>query len=138
LSKTYDDLKRAEHSRHGGNIVGAGLRIQGGISGDEDLLVDGIVEGPIELQGSTLTIGAKGKVTADVIAREVVVYGHVNGNLTATDRIEIKKEGSIVGALKTGRIVIEDGANVKGSIEIIQQDKAAHATAAQGTSQKAK
>jgi cytoskeletal protein CcmA (bactofilin family) len=130
LSKTYDDLKRAEHSRHGGNIVGFGLRIQGGISGDEDLLVDGIVEGPIDLRDRTLTVGAKGKVTADVVAREVVVYGQVNGNLTATDRIEIKKEGSIVGSLKTGRIVIEDGANIKGSIAIIQRDQAAQATAA--------
>ncbi|MGA8267042.1 MAG: polymer-forming cytoskeletal protein [Candidatus Acidiferrales bacterium] len=63
-------------------------------------------------------MGASAKVTADVIAREVVVYGNVKGNLQARDRIEIKKDGSVVGDLTTARIMIEDGAYFKGSIEI--------------------
>jgi cytoskeletal protein CcmA (bactofilin family) len=63
-------------------------------------------------------VGASAKVTADVIAREVVVYGNVKGNLRARDRIEIKKDGSVVGDLTTARIMIEDGAYFKGSIEI--------------------
>jgi cytoskeletal protein CcmA (bactofilin family) len=63
-------------------------------------------------------VGASAKVTADIIAREVVVYGNVKGNLRARDRIEIKKDGSVVGDLTTARIMIEDGAYFKGSIEI--------------------
>jgi cytoskeletal protein CcmA (bactofilin family) len=120
MSETYDELKRAEHSRHGGNIVGAGLVIKGAISGQEDLLVDGIVDGPIQLGEGILTIGAKGQISSDVAAREITVYGIVKGNLNGRDRIEIKKEGSVIGNLTTGRIVIEDGATVKGSIEIVR------------------
>jgi len=120
-------LKRAEYSRHGGNILSADLRLKGEISGNEDLLVDGIVEGPIQLGDGMLTVGATGKITADVVACEVVVYGEVKGNLAARDRIEIKKEGSMVGDLTTARLIIEDGANVKGSIEIIGRDKSSRA-----------
>jgi cytoskeletal protein CcmA (bactofilin family) len=121
LSKTYDDLKLAEQSRHGSNVVSAGLRVKGEILGNEDLLVDGSIEGTIQLGDGILTIGASGRMTADVVAREVIVYGEVKGNLVARDRIQIKKEGSVVGDLTTGRIVIEDGATFKGSIEIVRQ-----------------
>ncbi len=72
----------------------------------------------MQLEDRKLTVGASAKVTADVIAREVVVYGNVKGNLRARDRIEIKKDGSVVGDLTTARISIEDGAYFKGSIEI--------------------
>jgi len=121
LSKTYDDLRLAEQPRHGGNHVSAGLRVKGEISGSEDLLVDGTIEGPIQLGNGILTIGARGKITADVVAREIIVYGEVKGNLAAQDRIQIKKDGSVVGDLTTGRIHIEDGASFKGSIEIVRQ-----------------
>ena len=80
--------------------------------------MDGSVEGLIQLEDRKLTVGASAKVTADMIAREVVVYGNVKGNLRARDRIEIKKDGSVVGDLTTARIMIEDGAYFKGSIEI--------------------
>jgi cytoskeletal protein CcmA (bactofilin family) len=80
--------------------------------------VDGSVEGLIQLEDRKLTVGASAKLTADVVAREVVVYGAVKGNLRARDRIEIKKDGSVVGDLTTARIMIEDGAYFKGSIEI--------------------
>jgi cytoskeletal protein CcmA (bactofilin family) len=128
VSKTYDDLKSAEHSRHGGNVVSAGVRIKGAISGQEDLLVDGIVEGPIQLGDGILTVGVRGKITADVVAREVIIYSEVKGNLAARDRIEIKKDGSVLGDLLTGRIVIEDGAIFKGSIEIVRQKTEAAGT----------
>jgi len=82
------------------------------------LYVDGDVEGPIQLADGKLTVGTSGTITADVVAREVIIYGRVKGNLQARDRIEIKKEGSVVGDLLTARIVIEDGAQFKGSIEI--------------------
>ncbi len=98
--------------------LGASLHVKGEISGNEDLLIDGSVEGLIQLDERKLTIGATAKVTADIIAREVVVYGNVKGNLRAKDRIEIKKDGSVNGDLTTARIMIEDGAYFKGSIEI--------------------
>ena len=98
--------------------LGASLHVKGEISGNEDLLIDGSVEGLIQLDDRKLTVGTTAKVTADIIAREVVVYGNVKGNLRAKDRIEIKKDGSVNGDLTTARISIEDGAYFKGSIEI--------------------
>src|SRR5271156_151829 len=101
------------------------LHVKGEITGNEDLLIDGTVEGLVQLEDRKLTVGASAKVTADVIAREVVVYGNVKGNLRARDRIEIKKDGSVVGDLTTARISIEDGAYFKGSIEIDKTGDAA-------------
>ena len=98
--------------------LGASLHVKGEISGNEDLHIDGSLEGLIQLEDRKLTVGASAKLTADVVAREVVVYGSVKGNLRARDRIEIKKDGSVVGDLTTARIMIEDGAYFKGSIEI--------------------
>src|SRR5215831_10814901 len=98
--------------------LGASLHVKGEITGNEDLAIDGSVEGLVHLEDRKLTIGASARLTADVIAREVVVYGNVKGNLRARDRIEIKKDGSVVGDLTTARIMIEDGAYFKGSIEI--------------------
>jgi len=105
--------------------LGASLHVKGEITGNEDLAIDGSVEGLVQLEDRKLTIGASARLTADVIAREVVVYGNVKGNLRARDRIEIKKDGSVVGDLTTARIMIEDGAYFKGSIEI---DKAGEAS----------
>ena len=120
MSRIYDEVKRAEQSRHGGNVVGVGLLFKGQISGNDDLLVDGSMEGSIQLGGGMLTVGSSGKLTADVVAREVVVYGKLRGNVAARERIDIKKDGSVVGDLTTGRIAIEDGANFKGSVEIVK------------------
>jgi cytoskeletal protein CcmA (bactofilin family) len=113
-----NDVELGNSARAGADCVGTGLRIKGELSGDEDLLVEGTVEGPIRLAGHKLTIGISGKLTSDVIAREIVVHGSVKGNMRATERIEIMKKGSVVGDLTTARILIEDGASFKGSIEI--------------------
>ena len=104
--------------------LGASLHVKGEISGNEDLHIDGSVEGLVQLEDRKLTVGASAKLTADVVAREVVVYGSVKGNLRARDRIEIKKDGSVVGDLTTARIMIEDGAYFKGSIEIDRNGEA--------------
>ena len=98
--------------------LGGSLHVKGEITGNEDLHVDGSVEGLVQLEDRKLTVGASARVSADIIAREIVVYGNVKGNLRARDRIEIKKDGSVVGDLTTARIMIEDGAYFKGSIEI--------------------
>lgn len=105
--------------------LGASLHVKGEISGNEDLHIDGSVEGLVQLEDRKLTVGASAKLNADVVAREVVVYGSVKGNLRARDRIEIKKDGSVVGDLTTARIMIEDGAYFKGSIEIDKTGDAA-------------
>ena len=81
--------------------LGASLHVKGEITGNEDLHIDGSVEGLIQLEERKLTVGVSAKLTADVVAREVVVYGSVKGNLRAKDRIEIKKDGSVVGDLTT-------------------------------------
>src|SRR6266849_5318792 len=98
--------------------LGSSLHVKGEITGSEDLLIDGSVEGLIQLDERKLTVGATAKVTADIVARELVVFGNVKGNLRAKDRIEIKKDASVNGDLTTARIMIEDGAYFKGSIEI--------------------
>jgi len=96
----------------------AGLHVKGDITGKEDLHVDGTVEGLIQLEPCKLTVGANAKITGDVVAREVIVHGSIKGNLRVRDRIEIKKDGSVNGDLTTARIMIEDGAYFKGSVEI--------------------
>ena len=115
---TGNDAIRPLGNTGTGARLGSSLHVKGEISGNEDLLIDGTVEGLITLDERKLTVGASAKVTADIIAREVVVYGTVKGNLRAKDRIEIKKDGSVNGDLTTGRIMIEDGAYFKGSVEI--------------------
>lgn len=118
LETSYPATSSDRMSSSGTARLGASLHVKGEITGNEDLAIDGSVEGLVHLEDRKLTIGASARVTADVIAREVVVYGNVKGNLRARDRIEIKKDGSVVGDLTTARIMIEDGAYFKGSIEI--------------------
>lgn len=98
--------------------LGASLTIKGQIIGEEDLQIDGKVEGPITLNGHRLTIGRSAQLHSEVSAREVVVYGKASGNLHARDRVEIKKDGEVHGDIITSRISIEDGAYFKGRIEI--------------------
>jgi cytoskeletal protein CcmA (bactofilin family) len=98
--------------------LGPGLKIDGELIGHEDLKIEGKIEGAISLGGYRLNVGSTAHIHADITAREVVVAGEVIGNVTAPDRIELKKGGSIVGDLTTARLVIEDGAFFKGAIEI--------------------
>ena len=100
--------------------LGPSLHLKGEISGNEDLDIDGTVEGRVQINERKLTVGATAKLTADVIAGEVIVYGSVKGNVRGKGKIEIKKDGSVNGDLTTAQIVIEDGAYFKGSIEIVQ------------------
>ncbi|MFZ0633997.1 MAG: polymer-forming cytoskeletal protein [Candidatus Acidiferrales bacterium] len=88
------------------------------ISGNEDLRLEGSLEGPISVRCHSLTVGPAAKATAEVVAQEVIVFGELIGNLHAANRIEIKKNGSVVGDLTTPRITIEDGAYFKGKVQI--------------------
>ncbi|HKV63168.1 MAG TPA: polymer-forming cytoskeletal protein [Candidatus Acidoferrum sp.] len=105
-------------AEHETGWLGSNLQVKGEITGTEDLLIDGAVEGQIHLDERKLTVGTAAKVTADVDARDVVVYGYLKGNVRAKGRIEIKKDGAIIGNLTTAQIMIEDGAGFKGTIEI--------------------
>jgi cytoskeletal protein CcmA (bactofilin family) len=98
--------------------LGSTLEIKGQINGDEDLQVDGKVTGPIQLGGQKLTVGRSGQLNSEISAREIIVYGKVTGNVRARDRVEIKKDGSVIGDITTARISVEDGAYFKGRIEI--------------------
>ena len=111
--------------------IGPSVQIKGEINGSEDLEIHGSVEGTVTLDERRLTIGPTAKVSADLTAREIVIYGSVKGNLKAKDRIEIKKDGSVVGDLSTARIMIEDGAYFKGSIEIERGAESQRAAKAQ-------
>jgi cytoskeletal protein CcmA (bactofilin family) len=98
--------------------LGSSLQIKGEITGSEDLQIDGIVDGPIFLDGHALTVGSTAQLNSEIHAGEVVVYGKTVGDVDASGRVEITKDGSIVGDISCARISIEDGAHFKGRIEI--------------------
>jgi cytoskeletal protein CcmA (bactofilin family) len=102
----------------GGALIGKSVIVKGQVLSREDLAVDGELEGTLELPEHRVTIGPNGKVQASIKAREVVIIGTVHGNIEATDKIDIRKDAKLVGDIKTTRIVIEDGAYFKGSIDI--------------------
>jgi cytoskeletal protein CcmA (bactofilin family) len=104
------------------NHVGSAVRIEGEISGQQDLLVDGEVAGKITISGHTLTVGAKGDVKADIRAKNVVLVGNVVGNIEASGRIEVRGQCNLLGNVRSPRIMIENGAYIKGSIEVIRPE----------------
>jgi cytoskeletal protein CcmA (bactofilin family) len=102
--------------------IGKAVKINGQIQSKEDLFVDGDVEGTLEAPDHRLTIGPNGKVHATIKAREVVALGNIQGNVEAADKIEIRKEARLIGDIRTARIIIEDGAYFKGSIDIVKSE----------------
>ena len=104
--------------------IGKAVRINGQINSKEDLYVDGDVEGILEAPEHKLTIGPNGTVHATIKAREVVALGSIQGNVEAADRIEIRKDAKLIGDIRTARIIIEDGAYFKGSIDIVKPEPA--------------
>lgn len=98
--------------------IGKSLVIKGEVTGSESLYIDGKVEGSINLSGNRVTVGRNGQVAANISAREIVVLGKVRGNVTASDRVDIRSEGSLTGDVTAQRISIEDGAFFKGGIDI--------------------
>ena len=98
--------------------IGKSLVVKGEVSGSESLYIDGKVEGTINLPGNRVTVGRNGQVAANILAREVVVLGKVRGNVNASDRVDIRSEGSLTGDVTAARISIEDGAYFKGGIDI--------------------
>ena len=102
-------------------VIGPSMEIKGDIRSREELMVEGDVEGTIESY-STVTIGANGKVKANIKAREVAIYGSVRGNIEVAEKIAIREKGSLIGDIKTAGISIDDGAYFKGSIDIVRPE----------------
>lgn len=98
--------------------IGKSLVIKGEVTGSESLYIDGRVEGSIHLPGNRVTVGRNGVIAANITAREAVILGKVRGNVSATDRVDIRSEGSLTGDVVAQRISIEDGAFFKGGIDI--------------------
>jgi cytoskeletal protein CcmA (bactofilin family) len=122
-SSSVESASRAAVSNAGDQAtISKGLFIKGEITGSESLFIDGKVEGSVNLNGNRVTVGRNGHVAASITAREVVVLGKVRGNVTATDRVDIRAEGALTGDVAAARISIEDGAFFKGGIDIRKPD----------------
>jgi cytoskeletal protein CcmA (bactofilin family) len=113
---------RTEPDVRGSATIGKAVKVVGQIFSREDLFVDGDLEGTVEALEHRLTIGPNGTVKASVKAREVAVLGTIQGDVEAADKIEIRKDAKLVGNIKTARIIIEDGAYFKGSIDIVKPE----------------
>lgn len=98
--------------------IGKSVVIKGELSGSEDLTIEGQVEGKIELRQNILTIGPNGKIKATVFAKAIIVQGEVHGNITATDKVDIRDNGSVDGDLSSPRVAIAEGAHFRGSIDM--------------------
>lgn len=116
--RSYD----APTTTSGSATIGKAVMIKGQIFSREDLVIDGEIEGSVEAAEHRVTVGPNGKVHAGVKAREIVILGGINGNVEAAEKIDIRKDAKLIGDIKTARIVIEDGAYFKGSIDIIKGD----------------
>ena len=115
-----DALRSSEIATIGKSVV-----VKGELSGNEDLVIDGDVEGSITLRGQTLTVGPNGRVRANIEARNVILHGRVDGDIHAADRVDLRKSASLSGNISTARISIEDGAFFKGGIDIQKPDSGA-------------
>lgn len=99
-------------------VIGPSIRIQGDLTGEEDLVIEGRVDGKIELKQQSVTIGQSGRVKADVIARTISVEGEVRGNLLADEQVTVRRSGHVQGNITAPRVSLEDGAKFKGSIDM--------------------
>jgi len=115
--------------------IGKSVVIKGELSGSEDLYLDGEVEGSIVLNGNSLTVGPNGRVRAHIKAREVVVHGKVDGNILNAERVELRRSAAVLGDITSQRIMIEDGAYLKGSVDVQRDAKSASAGASGNSSQ---
>ena len=99
-------------------MIGASIKIKGDIVGDENLVIDGDVEGQISLASHDLTIGASGSVTANLSAKVVHIHGTVNGDIEGSELVVVSKTGRVLGNIVAPRVTLEDGAQFKGSIDM--------------------
>jgi cytoskeletal protein CcmA (bactofilin family) len=118
-SGSREPIAKVRHQQ-GGEManIGKSITIKGDVVGDEDLVIDGRIEGRIELKESHLTIGPNGDVKAEIEAKQVTIVGKVAGNVNATERVEIRESGRLAGDLTSPRLLIHEGAQINGSISM--------------------
>ncbi len=116
-----DTHRSGEPNRSDIAHIGKSVVIKGELSGSEDLYLDGEVEGSIELRDHSLTIGPNGQVRANINAKDVIIQGKVDGNVSSSGRVELRNSAILIGDISTQRIVIEDGAYFKGGIDIAKE-----------------
>jgi len=134
-SQSFDSSNSFSDSPRAAASIGQGIRIKGEVSGTEDLFVDGFVEGKLNLAADcSLTIGPNGIIKADLVAREIIVRGKVEGKVVARDKLQIGSTGEINGEVQTGRLAIEDGATLRGKVEAGRMETAKTAPAYAGSS----
>ena len=104
-----------------GTVLGKGICIRGDISGSEDLFLDGMIEGTIDLAENRLTVGPNGLAQAEVSVGDLVVFGRVEGSVKATARAELKRTASFIGDITASRLSIEDGATMGGYVDLAQE-----------------
>ena len=103
-------------------VLGRSVAFHGELTANEDLLIEGQFDGTIHLEDHSVTVGAGGEVKAEIHARQVIIYGKVNGNISAREKVDIRKTGHVLGDLTTAGVAIEDGAYFKGSIDIVKSE----------------
>lgn len=107
-------------------VIGKSVEIRGEVKGNEDLVVDGHVEGTITLSDSKLTVGANARVQANVSARDVVILGTLNGNIIATGKVELRQGSNLLGDIRAARLSIEENANFTGKVDLVTAPSAVH------------
>ena len=116
--------------------IGKSVVIKGELSGSEDLTIEGHVEGKIELKDHLLTIGPNGRIKAQVFAKAVIVLGEVNGNVTASEKVDIRDGGSVDGDIVSPRVAIAEGAHFRGSVDMQRKGAAASTSGTNASSSK--
>ncbi len=114
----------------GSTVIGKSITIRGEVSGDEDLLVDGTIDGSITLSASRLTIGPNGRVKANLVARDVIIFGQVSGNVLATGSVDLRQSATLKGDITAARLAIEENATIQGKADLTKGATAAPRTGA--------
>jgi cytoskeletal protein CcmA (bactofilin family) len=120
-----DPIATQSHAGRDVVNIGKSVVIKGELNGSEDLTIEGHVEGRIELRDHVLTIGPNGKIKAELFAKAVVVLGEVIGNVSATEKVDIRENGSVEGDITSPRVAIAEGAHFRGSVDMANKVKAA-------------
>ncbi len=117
-SQPVEHAPKPQPAEHRLAVIGKSVHIKGELTSDEDITVDGTVDGTVALTGHNLTVGPNGRITAGITAKSVVVEGHVVGNIDAQERIELRAGASVEGDLAAPRVVLGEGARLKGSVDM--------------------
>jgi cytoskeletal protein CcmA (bactofilin family) len=115
--------RRQQSNQEGSNVanIGKSISIRGDLTGNEDMVIEGQVEGKVDLPNNQLTVGANGKLKAEIHAKSVVVVGHVEGNVYGIERVEIQATGRVEGDVSAPKLVVAEGAQLNGAIQMTQK-----------------